>query len=90
MLKGPQSAYFGRNTFGGAVNFVTRNPGTEFKGAVSADMDEWGSNNMSLSVEGPLLGEKLAGRVSVLRYDKAGQYTAADGGTPRRRRAPSR
>ena len=81
VLKGPQSAYFGRNTFGGAVNFITRNPGTDFKGAVSADMDEWGTSNMSLSLEGPLAGEKLAGRLSVLRYDKAGHYTAADGGT---------
>jgi iron complex outermembrane receptor protein len=26
VIKGPQSAQFGRNTFGGAVNFVTRTP----------------------------------------------------------------
>ncbi|MDH3589620.1 MAG: TonB-dependent receptor plug domain-containing protein, partial [Gammaproteobacteria bacterium] len=26
VIKGPQSAYFGRNTFGGAVNFITRDP----------------------------------------------------------------
>jgi iron complex outermembrane receptor protein len=81
VLKGPQNAYFGRNTFGGAVNFVTRNPGSEFKGAVAADFDEWGSNNLSMSVEGPLVGEKVSGRLSVLRFDRAGQYEANDGGT---------
>ena len=80
VLKGPQSAYFGRNTFGGAVNFITRNPGREFKGQVSGEADDWGTSNVNLSVEGPLLGDKLSGRVSVVRYDKVGHYRANDGG----------
>ncbi len=80
VLKGPQSAYFGRNTFGGAVNFITRNPGREFKGQVNAEVDEWGSNNASLSLEGPLAGDPLAGRLSLVRYNKLGHYTANDGG----------
>ena len=29
VIKGPQAAYFGRNTFGGAVNFITRDPSME-------------------------------------------------------------
>lgn len=80
VLKGPQSAYFGRNTFGGAVNFITRNPGEEFKGSVTTDIDDFGTTNATLSLEGPLLGEKLAGRLTVLRYDRVGHYTANDGG----------
>jgi iron complex outermembrane receptor protein len=80
VLKGPQSAYFGRNTFGGAVNFITRNPGQEFRGQVAAELDDWGSNSTSLSLEGPLIADKLSGRISVLSFDKAGQYTATDGG----------
>ena len=32
VIKGPQTAYFGRNTFSGAVNYIPRLPG-----------DEWGS-----------------------------------------------
>jgi len=37
VIKGPQSAYFGRNTFGGAVNFITRDPSMEeFSGSIEA------------------------------------------------------
>ena len=34
VAKGPQSALYGRNTFGGAINYVTRKPSGEFEGEV--------------------------------------------------------
>ena len=36
VVKGPQSAYFGRSTFAGAINLVTRTPGNDWKGSVNA------------------------------------------------------
>ena len=35
VLRGPQGTLFGRNTIGGAVNLVSRQPGDEFEGEVS-------------------------------------------------------
>ncbi|MYF01322.1 MAG: TonB-dependent receptor plug domain-containing protein, partial [Gammaproteobacteria bacterium] len=32
VIKGPQSALYGRNTYSGAINFVTRRPGQDFSG----------------------------------------------------------
>ena len=42
VIKGPQSAFFGRNTFSGAINYVTRNPSlTEFEGKVRATAGQY-------------------------------------------------
>lgn len=38
VVKGPQSALYGRAAFGGAVNYVTKEPGSEFGGHISADV----------------------------------------------------
>ncbi len=67
VIRGPQSALYGRNTYSGAVNFITRSPGDSFDGAASAnfDKDEKGAN---LRLSGPL-GEKAGGGIS-LRYNK--------------------
>jgi iron complex outermembrane receptor protein len=67
VIRGPQSALYGRNTYSGAVNFITRSPGDSFDGAASAnfDKDEMGAN---LRLSGPL-GEKAGGGVS-MRYNK--------------------
>merc|ERR1711991_61620 len=37
VIKGPQSALFGRNTYSGAINIVTARPGEELKGSVEVD-----------------------------------------------------
>ncbi len=80
VIKGPQNAYYGRNTFAGAVNFITKNPGNEFKGEIRAEGTTHDSNELSLSVEGPLVEDVLSARLSVLQHEKGSMYTANDGG----------
>jgi iron complex outermembrane receptor protein len=81
VIKGPQSATFGRSTFAGAVNYVTKTPGNEYAGRVIADVSEWGGRDVTLSHEGPLVDDKLSYRVSARLYGTDGQYASnADGG----------
>ena len=81
VIKGPQSATFGRSTFAGAVNYVTRTPGFEYAGRVIADVAEWGGRDVTISHEGPLVDDKLAYRITARLYGTDGQYVSnADGG----------
>lgn len=75
VVPGPQSAYFGRSTFGGAVNFITKTPSMDgVKATGSVEVSSYNSQEYRASVEGPLLADTLSARVSVL-YDKdGGQY----------------
>jgi iron complex outermembrane receptor protein len=52
--RGPQSAAFGRSTFGGAVNYITKDPGNEFAGSVDLDINDYGRRLISGSVGGPI------------------------------------
>ncbi len=81
VIKGPQSAYFGRNTFGGAVNFITRDPSLEEgSGEVTVSASHRSRYDVSGILEGPIIEDVLSGSASVRYYDKEGHYTARDGG----------
>lgn len=62
VLRGPQSAAFGRSTFGGAINYVTRDPDPigefEFDGRATLGTDD--TRNVSLVMSSPLIEDKLA------------------------------
>lgn len=73
VVKGPQSAYFGRATFSGAVNFVTKTPSEEFQGKVTAEAGRYGTTNFGAQVEGSL-SEGLFYRVSGSAYSTDGHY----------------
>jgi iron complex outermembrane receptor protein len=80
VLKGPQSVYFGKNTFGGAINFISQNPSNSFGATLDASASGRGSTDITASVEGPIIDGILDGRLAVTNYVKAAQYHATDGG----------
>ncbi|MCB1676710.1 MAG: TonB-dependent receptor [Halioglobus sp.] len=69
VAKGPQSALYGRNTFGGAVNFVTRRPGQVFEGEVEASYGSDGKQAVRATVGGPLGSSRFGYRLGAL-YDQ--------------------
>jgi iron complex outermembrane recepter protein len=77
VIKGPQSAYFGRSTFSGAINFITKDPNHEWGGRLNAEaasFGTFGTFDNSLMVEGPIWGDKAAFRLTGRQYKTDGQY----------------
>jgi iron complex outermembrane receptor protein len=80
VLNGPQSVYFGRSTFSGAANYVTKTPGDEFAARVGAEAYSYSGRKVTAMVEGPLLGDRVTARVNARRYEYGGQYRNGVGG----------
>ncbi|MFM2301441.1 MAG: hypothetical protein RLZZ84_1177 [Pseudomonadota bacterium] len=55
VLRGPQGTLFGRNTEGGAVSIVTKEPTGEFGGRVSAGVGNFGSYSTEAHVDFPAI-----------------------------------
>ncbi|MFM7395764.1 MAG: TonB-dependent receptor [Gammaproteobacteria bacterium] len=76
VVKGPQSALYGRNTYAGAINFVTRDPrGDKWGGTVRASGGKFGDRRASINVDGPIAEGILTARFGarINKYD--GEYT---------------
>jgi iron complex outermembrane receptor protein len=74
VVKGPQSALYGRSTFSGAINFITKKPGNEWSGNVSTTLATYGEFEASGSIAGPIVEDVLAVRVSGKYRNFDGQY----------------
>ncbi|MFZ4120869.1 MAG: TonB-dependent receptor [Caulobacterales bacterium] len=74
VIKGPQSALYGRNTYAGAINFITRNPGEEFGASGSVLIAQANEVDVRAALEWPL-GDNAGVRISLRRYTYDGEYT---------------
>ena len=72
VIKGPQAALYGRSTFAGAINYVTRKPSDEFEGKVSATFGQYDQRDANAYVSGPIIE-------GVLRYYVAASHTEYGG-----------
>ncbi|WP_133243845.1 TonB-dependent receptor [Sphingomonas pokkalii] len=81
VLRGPQSAYFGRNTFAGAINVVNKVPTGNWGGAITTMAGSRSNYRLRAELEGPIAGEALTFRATFDRFGKDGSWVAKDGGT---------
>ncbi|MEN5339839.1 TonB-dependent receptor [Stenotrophomonas sp. TWI143] len=71
VLKGPQGTLFGRNTEGGAVSIVTKQPTGEFGGSVSAGVSNFGGYTTALHLDLPRVAD-LSFKVDAVQAKRDG------------------
>ncbi len=81
VIKGPQSALYGRSTYAGAINYITVKPGNAFKGTVSATVATLDEAVQFGAVTVPLMKDVLSMRVKARHYEYGGIYTNALSGS---------
>ena len=82
VVKGPQSALYGRNTYSGAINIITRSPGDEFGGRVQIEISEDDQFELSAGVSGPIIGDTLSGGINLRYFELGGPFTNEFDGNP--------
>jgi iron complex outermembrane recepter protein len=74
ILRGPQGLLFGRNVTGGAVLLRSKRPTGEFGAKAKISYETGPQYTASAAVEGPIAGDKLAGKLSVYYKDDDGYF----------------
>tara|TARA_E500000305_G_scaffold27473_1_gene20963 strand:- start:853 stop:3039 length:2187 start_codon:yes stop_codon:yes gene_type:complete len=71
VLRGPQGTLFGRNTTGGLINVVTRDPGEEREGKLQATIGNYGLNQMGAYLAAPIT-DTLSASLAISSRDREG------------------
>jgi iron complex outermembrane receptor protein len=71
VLRGPQGTLYGKNTIGGAIKFVTRKPGQDFRATGSIAIGSYNQFDVKGAVSGPITSTLAAG-VAVMRSKRDG------------------
>lgn len=73
VVKGPQSALYGRVAFGGAINYISKKPGDEFEGSFTADVGDYGQFELRGAVSGPF-SDKVSLGINAAHAEHDGYY----------------
>jgi iron complex outermembrane receptor protein len=74
VVRGPQSAAYGRNTFGGAINYITRRPGNDVEYGGSVTIGEHDMAGFTFYGSTPIVEDVLAVRLDASLSDSGGYF----------------
>ncbi|ROS05650.1 outer membrane receptor protein involved in Fe transport [Sinobacterium caligoides] len=81
VLRGPQGTLFGKNTTGGAIVITTKKPHEEFGGHVETTLGNFGRQNVSGTLNVPLVDDKLLSRFTLAQTKNDGYMENLEDGT---------
>ena len=79
VLRGPQGTLYGRNSIGGALNYVTNSATYEPEGEVRVQMGGYDTKELYAMVSGGLIDDVLAGRLTATKRDRDGHQEGVNG-----------
>ena len=74
VVKGPQSAMFGRATLAGAINYVTKKPGNEWEGKFLGTIAEHDEYEARAFISGPIIEDQLAFNLGIRHFQYGGEW----------------
>jgi iron complex outermembrane recepter protein len=81
VIKGPQSALFGQNSFGGAVNYITKKPSSSFEGHAEFTAGTKDLYEGKASISGPITSS-LRGHIGLFKRDQGALFTNSNASGP--------
>ncbi|MFM7432714.1 MAG: TonB-dependent receptor, partial [Gammaproteobacteria bacterium] len=79
VVKGPQSALYGRSAFAGAISYITADPDDEVSGNVSAEYGQYSQYDIKASLSLPM-SDTFGMRLNGYSFDERGYYKNVAGG----------
>lgn len=74
VIKGPQAALYGRSTFAGAINLITKKGSNTPQHMVSARVAEYGDYEGNVLLRGPIIEDRLFYTAHARYYEFGGMY----------------
>ena len=74
VARGPQSALYGRNTFAGAINFVTKKPGNDLEAYIEGTLGSHDRYELRGGLSAPLVRDRLYLHIGAIYRDWGGFY----------------